>query len=482
MLSELNKVNERKDRGIFRKGLFNRNKADISIDESVLEELKRLEAKEKYMSESAKEILDIATSLSIFDVGMDHISHELLDYSKDMATLSQSNVAIVEETTASMNEVSEAVTNTTNTLANLSEGSHVLLEKNEASMLMLQEMEGLKEDIQRNTEDLSSRFEELVEVSYEVSRIVEGVKQIAEQTNLLALNAAIEAARAGEYGRGFAVVAEEIRKLSDNTQEGLKGMDVFLERIGTATEEGDISLRNTLKSTDHISDNIDKVNESVSENLQLVKKVMTDVEIINSDMEDIQTSTREITHAMSESGSDAERLNHMSYGIEREASKSVDFSKTISEIDDDLSEVVINLFQELKGSKNGISNSEVLVILKNAISSHIQWIETLKDMLDDMTAVPLQTDSNRCAFGHFYRAVDMDNDLVRDEWLRIDGIHHKVHSLGDVFLEHINNNDRESAQKVYNEASNTSKEMIASLNKIQDIIINASKDGIEILK
>lgn len=443
---------------------------EYPLHNKVLGNFQKLLDNEAKMSASAKKILDIVSSISNFDVGMSHISYQLMDFAEEMATLSESNVAIVQQTTAGMNEVGQSIDMTSETLGNLSDESEILTQKNDESISLLEEVQKLKDDVLEDTSIMSSKIQQLVDLATEVSRIVDSVQDIAEQTNLLALNAAIEAARAGEHGRGFAVVADETRKLADDTKENLEGMREFVNNIHIAASEGMESLKSTLTSTEQISDKIELVSSTVGENVHMLRGVITDVDSINSHMEGIKLSSDEINQAMEASSSDAERLSYMTQTIHEDASKSVEFAKQISEVDEALSDIVGEMFDALKGTSNAVKNEELREVIEKAIESHMDWVEGLEQISMEMRIYPIQTDSKKCAFGHFYHAIKIEHPELIEDWQSIDEIHDRFHNIGDEVVEAVNQKDERAAQNLYMEAVALSEEMIKILQKVDEKI------------
>jgi len=327
---------------------------------------------------------------------------------------------------------------------------------------------------------MGQKIDQLVEMANKVNDIVHGVGQIAEQTNLLALNASIEAARAGENGRGFAVVADEIRKLADDTKKSLEGMKSFVDNIQNSAREGKQSMDNTLNLTNNMSRKIETVTATMEENVEMLQSTINDVQVINSAMEAVTVSTNEINQAMDVSSRDAEKLSQMTQIIHQQAIASAEFAKQIELIDNRLSEIVRVQMDSLQGSINALSNEEFIENIKQAKEAHGAWLNNLKKTVEDFTIYPLQTNPQKCAFGHFYNAVKVNHSDLAEKWEAIDEVHRRFHGLGDKVIEAVQNGNKSEAEEYLMEAENISQEIFHSLDAILAETEELSEKGISL--
>ncbi len=323
-------------------------KSKYEIHNRVIDQINKLLKHEKQMSVTTREVLEVASSISSFAKKLTHMSDQLIEFASNMEEVSESNSTIVEETNVTMKEVTETIDVVANTLDTLKNESEIFADKNNDSVILLREVSEIKDNVIDDNFHMNLKIEQLVELTTEVGKIVDSVQAIANQTNLLALNASIEAARAGEQGRGFSVVADEVRNLADDTKKNLEGMRNFVDKIYVAANEGKESMNRTIESTNQMSRKIDLVSETIDGNIRMMRGLVSSVTRINESMQEVKTSALEINKTMETSSSDAQRLKDMTQNIHQDAIQSVDFARSIADIDDKLSVIATDLSEGLR--------------------------------------------------------------------------------------------------------------------------------------
>ncbi|KYZ77834.1 hypothetical protein AXX12_17380 [Anaerosporomusa subterranea] len=136
------------------------------------------------------------------------------------------------------------------------------------------------EELNASQEELAATMQAVTELSSQAikdvkntHKILDIIRQIAKQTNLLGLNAAIEAARAGDQGRGFSVVAEEVRKLSVQSTDAVRSINLTLDQMNSSfgevisnTQQTAIIAQENAKATQSITDMVNEL-QQVSEEM-----------------------------------------------------------------------------------------------------------------------------------------------------------------------------------------------------------------------
>ncbi len=165
-------------------------------------------------------------------------SREVSDGSKTLAAQTESQAASVQETSATMESMTEML---------------------KSSAAELVEVERLSNSVSAKTSEgsLASKravesVQEIANHSEKISQIITVIESIAFQTNLLALNAAVEAARAGEAGKGFAVVASEVRELAQRSSDAANEINATIKQSAVSVQTGVSNVEDTRRILDEI--------------------------------------------------------------------------------------------------------------------------------------------------------------------------------------------------------------------------------------
>ena len=173
---------------------------------------------------TVERLTQIVTRIQHAARAIDDAAGRIAAGSTDLSTRTEQQAASLQETSATMEELTTAVRHNAESAdraSGLANSAATVAERGgEAVERVVATMHSIEESSRR------------------IAQITGVIDGIAFQTNVLALNAAVEAARAGDLGRGFAVVAGEVRALAQRSATAAKEIKGIIDASIHAVGEG----------------------------------------------------------------------------------------------------------------------------------------------------------------------------------------------------------------------------------------------------
>lgn len=181
-------------------------------------------------------------------------------------------------TSEHMRLMGENITETSAEVEALNSNAEFMHQSSEKAAETLSNLQHINSEVERIIGEVQEQTNHTNDSVQQIHKATAFITSIAEETDLLSLNASIEAARSGESGRGFAVVAEQIKKLSEQSNQS-----------SSEIEETAMMLSEDSQKAVEIMQKMQEIIVSQSESMQDTQKVVEEVvaQIANS-MQSIQ--------------------------------------------------------------------------------------------------------------------------------------------------------------------------------------------------
>lgn len=187
-------------------------------------------------------------------------------------------------------------------LVNSNETMKIALEGAKRADEISQDMELIR----NGSQEVGDTIQNLVESTTKIQNITGSIAGIAAQTNLLALNASIEAARAGEHGKGFAVVAEEVRKLAEQSNQEVLEVEKLVQDISERIQQVIIS---TSENTKHIAKG--------TETVKLTSQSLSNISLaVGETVKEIKHISNLMTSEASKSTEAVQLIEHLTHAVQ----------------------------------------------------------------------------------------------------------------------------------------------------------------------
>lgn len=446
----------RNNKVVLMKAISELKEADYSHEPELNAIYRRLTKGRKQFAETFDKNIKAVMQISSLDVTMQYQNNKIIDISRQISKATETLFGSGQS--GRSQNVHEDMTNN---IVEVSSAADNVYRKIETAQEELTSIRDLSEQTTQVSQSMQSDMDALLKIIGNLNNVIEGIETISLQTNLLALNASIEAARAGEAGRGFAVVATEIRELAEQTQRLTKNMGEFVDNIKVASHKSVNSTQNTIDILGNMTEKIGNVWTLNSENQEELSSLSDTIRSIAAVSEEISSSMTEMENQLRDS---TEFMNTVSQDLVQAVKPVVDIEKTLDDTVKQMGSMAEDAFYHLE-------NQEFAQYVRNAISAHRTWLGNLQNMVGKRSVLPLQLDSSKCGFGHFYYAMTPQIPEVLPIWNALGEKHRRFHQYGADVIAAINNRQYALAEQIYNEAAQYSTGLIGDLEKISQLAL-----------